>query len=112
MHGKEFEADLRLLKLGGYDIVLGVDWMKEVSPISFDFNKMEVTFEKDGKRRTLIDNLETRVCKILSGRKLHKMFKNCYNPKVWLRFRKEFGKNARKRERKGGRERIKQNREN
>ena len=42
--------DLRLLKLGGCDVVLGVDWMKQVSPISFDFNRMEVTFEKGGKK--------------------------------------------------------------
>lgn len=30
MQGEEFEADLRLLKLGGCDVVLGVDWMKQV----------------------------------------------------------------------------------
>ena len=34
-------------------MVLGVDWMKEVSPINFDFNRMEVSFEKDGKKMTL-----------------------------------------------------------
>ena len=41
------ERDLRLLKLGGCDVVLGVNWMKNVSLICFDFNKMEVTFEKE-----------------------------------------------------------------
>ena len=46
MHGEIFEADLRLLKFGGCHIVLGVDWMKGVSPISFDFNKMEVSLLK------------------------------------------------------------------
>ena len=50
MQGELFEANLRLLKLGGYDLVLGVDWMKNVSPINFDFNKMEVTFEKEGRK--------------------------------------------------------------
>lgn len=44
MHRENFEADLRLLRLAGCDIVLGVDWKKGVSLISFDFNKMEVTF--------------------------------------------------------------------
>ena len=52
MQGEGFEAKLRLLKLGECDVVLGVDWMKDVSPISFDFNKMEVTFAKEGKQMT------------------------------------------------------------
>ena len=67
MQGDEFEADLRLLKLGGCDIVLEVDGMKNVSPISFDFNKMEVTFEKGGKKMTLTSNLETSACKMITG---------------------------------------------
>ena len=49
MRGEEYQADLRLLKLGGCHIVLGVDWMRGVSPISFDFNKMEVTLDKEGE---------------------------------------------------------------
>jgi len=48
MQGKEFKADLRILKLGGCDIVLGVDWMRTVSPLVFDFNKLEVTLESLG----------------------------------------------------------------
>ena len=50
MQGESFEADLRLLKLGGCDMVLGVDWMREVSHICFDFNKLEVTFEREEER--------------------------------------------------------------
>ena len=46
MQGEKFDADLRLLKLGGCDVVLGIDWMKGVIPISFDFNRMEVSFNK------------------------------------------------------------------
>ena len=34
-------------------MVLGVDWMKRVSPITFDFNRMEVSFEKGGRNMTL-----------------------------------------------------------
>jgi len=76
MHGEAFEADLRLLKLGGCVIVLGVDWMKEVSPINFDFNKMEVTFEKEGRRITLTGSTETGVCKMISRKRLQKIFKS------------------------------------
>ena len=44
---------MRLLKLRGCHIVLGVDWMKGLSPISFDFNKMEVSLEREGRRVVL-----------------------------------------------------------
>jgi len=37
---------------------------------------MEVTFEKDGKRKTLAGNHEVGVCKMISGKKLQRMFKN------------------------------------
>ena len=32
MNGEDFVANLRLLKLGGCNVVLGVDWMKGVKP--------------------------------------------------------------------------------
>jgi len=59
MHGEAFEANLRLLKLGGCDIVLGVDWMKGVSSI-----RMKVTVEKK-RRMTLTGSMETGVCKMI-----------------------------------------------
>jgi len=50
--------------------------MREVSPICFDFNKMEVTFEKGGKRMTLIGSAEVGTCKMISGKKLHKLLRS------------------------------------
>ena len=76
MHGETFEVDLRLLKLGGCDIILGVDYMMGVNLISFDFNKMVVTFEKESRRMTLTGNTETTVCKMILGKKLQKIFKS------------------------------------
>ena len=75
MQGEEFEIDLRLLKLRGCDVVWGVDWMKQMSPICFDFNRIEVTFEKEGKGMTLVGNKEVRVCKMIMGKCLQKMLK-------------------------------------
>lgn len=60
----------------GCDVVLGVDWMKGISPISFDFNKMEVTFEKDGSKKVLMGNPEVGVCKIISGKRLQRILKS------------------------------------
>ena len=79
MQGEKFEADLRLLQLGSCDVVLGVDWMKRVSPISFDFNKMEVSFEKEGRRMTLLGNKEVGTCKMISGKWLQRVFRGRWN---------------------------------
>lgn len=42
--------------------------MKGVSPISFDFS-----FEKDGRRMTLTCSPETKICKMITMRKLQKI---------------------------------------
>ncbi|XP_052203128.1 uncharacterized protein LOC127808594 [Diospyros lotus] len=76
MQGEKFETDLKLLQLGGCHVVLGVDWMKGVSPISFDFNRMEVSFEKDGRRMTLTEKSEMGACKMISGRRLQRVLKS------------------------------------
>ena len=47
--------------------------MKTVSPLTFDFNKLEVTVEIGGKRLTLLGSLEQGECKLIEGSKLQKM---------------------------------------
>jgi hypothetical protein len=49
MQNYEFVADLRILKLGICDIVVGVDWLMKFSPILFDFIKMKISFFKKRK---------------------------------------------------------------
>lgn len=73
MQGVEFMADLRVLELGGCDIVLGVDWMKTVSPLTFDFNKLEVMVDVEGRKLTLVGNVEQGECKLISGKRLQKL---------------------------------------
>lgn len=70
MNRENFSTDLRLLKLGGCNVVLEVDWIKGISPISFEFNKMEVTFEKDGSKKTLAGSQEVGVCKMILRKRL------------------------------------------
>jgi len=50
--------------------------MKDVSPISFDFNKMEVTFAKERKQMTLMGSKDQGMCKMITGRKLQKLIKH------------------------------------
>jgi hypothetical protein len=49
MQSYEFKANLRVLKLGRHDIVLGVDWLKQFSPVLFDFIKPCLSLKKDGR---------------------------------------------------------------
>ncbi|XP_026451508.1 uncharacterized protein LOC113351792 [Papaver somniferum] len=48
--GHDFQFDMRLLTLGGSDMVLGVDWMRGMSPMVFDVNKLTVEFSKNGEK--------------------------------------------------------------
>lgn len=56
-------------------MVLGVDWMKGVSPISFDINRMEVSIEKEGRRMILTGGKEAGTCKMITGKRLQKVLK-------------------------------------
>lgn len=73
--GHEFTIDLRILHLGGCQIVLGVNWMRTVSPLIFDFNILEVTFERGGRILTLTRCVEGGECKVISRNHLKRLFK-------------------------------------
>ncbi|KAK3041208.1 hypothetical protein RJ639_028468 [Escallonia herrerae] len=53
MQGHDFCSDMKVLPLGCYDMVLGVEWMVENNPVSFDYQKRKVTVVKEGKMVTL-----------------------------------------------------------
>lgn len=61
--------NLRVLELRGYDIILGVDF----NPFTFDFNKLEVIMEVEGKKLTLVRSLESGECRIITRKKLQKL---------------------------------------
>ncbi|XP_019246493.1 PREDICTED: uncharacterized protein LOC109226149 [Nicotiana attenuata] len=50
VHGVEFDYKLRLLDIGGCDIVLGGDWMRKHNPILFDFIGYRLQVSVNGKR--------------------------------------------------------------
>lgn len=74
MHGLAFEAEIRLLAIGGRDIVLGTDWMRPYSAILFDFQQLKLSFKKGGRRLTLQGTEETTALKAISGKSLAKMY--------------------------------------
>jgi hypothetical protein len=46
----EFPVDLFVLPLSGAELVLGVQWLKTLGPILTDYEKLTMSFTKDGQR--------------------------------------------------------------
>lgn len=68
-----FKTDFHVLPLGGYDAILGVQWLREVSPVWFDFTKQEMHITWKGQ--TVVLQQESRppqLHMILDGKKLGK----------------------------------------
>ena len=56
VQGHAFIDSFRVLKLKGYDIILGVDWLRKYSPIKMDFIKMEMKISSPkGQFITFVD---------------------------------------------------------
>ncbi|XP_077249994.1 uncharacterized protein LOC143889606 [Tasmannia lanceolata] len=53
MHGSEFCTDVRLLRLGGYDVVFGTLWLETLGDIIWNFSKLRIEFCINGKRHGL-----------------------------------------------------------
>ncbi|GMI86644.1 hypothetical protein HRI_002333700 [Hibiscus trionum] len=73
MEGHQFAHDFRVLKMGGSDMVLGVDWMRRYSPITMDFNAMTLSFTKDQKDVVLHGGKGKGGVKFISGEKLQRL---------------------------------------
>ncbi|KAG8369122.1 hypothetical protein BUALT_Bualt15G0118400 [Buddleja alternifolia] len=50
IQGTKFTYPMRIIKLGGCDVVLGGGWLRQHSPVEFDYHKMKLTICKNGKR--------------------------------------------------------------
>lgn len=45
IQGHKFKLDCLLLPLVGYNLVLGVQWLKELGPINCDFLNLSMSFQ-------------------------------------------------------------------
>ncbi|KAL0399924.1 UNVERIFIED_CONTAM: hypothetical protein Sradi_2335700 [Sesamum radiatum] len=61
VQGHKFLHPVRLLKLGGYDLVLGCDWLSTSNPVELDFHQLKVTLSQ-GEDKLILRTLpnETR----------------------------------------------------
>lgn len=56
-------------------MVLGTYWMRQYSPILFDFQNLSLTFKKEGRKVTLTGTSETSALRSMSGKALAKICK-------------------------------------
>jgi hypothetical protein len=47
---EQFIIDCYNIQLGGYDFVLGVNWLSSLGPIIWDFNNLKMKFWRNGRR--------------------------------------------------------------
>ncbi|KAK1602238.1 hypothetical protein QYE76_018497 [Lolium multiflorum] len=52
-NGATFVTPMRVLDLGAYDAILGIDWLKKHSPMTTDWNGKFLSFHYNGKQVTL-----------------------------------------------------------
>lgn len=53
IQGHTFTSDARVLTLCCYDMIVGEDWLKAVSPVWVDYKTKEMRITHQGKRITL-----------------------------------------------------------
>ncbi|XP_027171840.1 uncharacterized protein LOC113771462 [Coffea eugenioides] len=76
MQGHRFAHDVFVLDLEPYDLILGVDWMKSYSPITFDFKKLNLSFEKGGEQVVLNGDSNNANVRMQQGPSAHKYVKH------------------------------------
>ncbi|XP_026458919.1 uncharacterized protein LOC113359517 [Papaver somniferum] len=67
MQGHKFCGDLRLLPLGGCDIVLGANWLRNLDDVLFNLSKLCITFKHKGKKITLTGIHQKFLLSMMSG---------------------------------------------
>ncbi|XP_026459874.1 uncharacterized protein LOC113360593 [Papaver somniferum] len=72
MQGHKFCGDLRLIPLGGCDIVLGADWLRNLGDVLFNLSKLCITFTYKGRKITLTGAPQKSSLSMMSGSTVRK----------------------------------------
>lgn len=67
-----FSADFMVIPLGGCDMVLGVQWLQQWGPITWDFQRLTMQFSM-GQRRVLLHGIKEGSVRELKAVKLNKL---------------------------------------
>jgi hypothetical protein len=77
MQGLTFISDARVLDLAAYDLILGMDWLEQHSPMKCDWLQKSIQFEHNGNMVTLQGILPSETASVseISGEQFHKLAK-------------------------------------
>lgn len=75
IQGHTFTTDLMMFSLGGSEMILGVDWLKQHNPVTFDFQKVNITINKNQQPVVLQGEVEEGSLKTISCKRLSKLLK-------------------------------------
>lgn len=64
MGEEDFVFQVGLLKVGGCDTVLGMDWLNTIAPVLLHTRPLSITFIKGNKRLTLLGDQESQALSI------------------------------------------------
>lgn len=56
-------------------MVLGVDWLKQNSPVTFDYQSLSITILKEGRKIVLQGGMQEGTLKTMSGKGLSKLLR-------------------------------------
>ncbi|XP_074298103.1 uncharacterized protein LOC141628919 [Silene latifolia] len=79
LHGVEFSADVMVVPLGGCEMVLGIQWLASLGPVSWDFKELRMEFLYREKK-VVLRGVKGGNCYWLNG---EKMRKNCMNGQIF-----------------------------
>ncbi|XP_057780007.1 uncharacterized protein LOC130998610 [Salvia miltiorrhiza] len=65
----QFSSAMRLLRLGGCDMVVGVDLLRQLGPITFNFGEQNIKFTREGKDILLQGIKQEMTLKMITGKK-------------------------------------------
>ncbi|XP_026428500.1 uncharacterized protein LOC113324394 [Papaver somniferum] len=75
MQGHGFSNDLRVLPLGGYDMVLGADWLQQLGDVTFNFSQLSISFLHQGRHITLQGSSSKPSLNLIDGSSIRKFIK-------------------------------------
>ena len=45
-----FKTHMFTIEIGGYDVVLGAEWIRNLGPVTMDFKELYISFAKEGHK--------------------------------------------------------------
>lgn len=82
IQGYTFSFQFKAMPIAGWDMVLGVDWMYQFSPITFDFKHLQIRMEHEGEQYTLKGYVEQPTIQLVRGKAL-RQYHSQRNTAIW-----------------------------